>query len=338
MRLSFTMNKENLFVLEEIYQNCINEKKHVEEALQNLLNKKEEMNVHLLTLKESEDSDRKFFSPRSLNEMNKDEIEQINSTIAEVDNEMSIYQNRIIDLSGQIDKLKSLMNGEDINYKHLKVLDIQEKERSRVARELHDSSLQNLTHLVHTIELSSMFIDQDPIRAKLELMSCSKNLKQIIDDIRDTIFDLRPMSFDDLGFRQCIENFVDGLKKQYKDCEIIYEMDEIDSCKSDDLKVQEEYSLFLVTLYRILQEAVTNALKHAEADKVEFYIKKQNDKLRIQIIDNGKGFNVQETMNHPGRHFGLSIMQERISLLSGKIKIHSDLGIGTRIEINVPKF
>lgn len=336
MRLSFTMNKEDFSVLEEIYENCIKEKKHIEESLQNLQNKKEEMHVHLLSLKESEDSDAKFFSPRSLDEINKDEIEQTNSIIEEIDNDIYVHQNRIIDLTGQISKLSRLVKSEDNDYKHLKVLDIQEKERSRVARELHDSSLQNLTHLVHTIELSSMFIDQDPIRAKLELMSCSKNLKQIIDDIRDTIFDLRPMSFDDLGFRQCIENFIDGLKRQYKNCEIIYELDEIEFCESDDEKLKEEYSLFLMTLYRIIQEAVTNALKHAEADKVEFYIKKEIDNLHISIIDNGKGFDVKSVMDNPGRHFGLSIMQERISLLSGKIKFDSELGAGTKIEISVP--
>ena len=98
-----------------------------------------------------------------------------------------------------------------------------------------------------------------------------------------------------------------------------------------------EILLLQVILIRgIIQEAVTNALKHAEADKVEFYIKKEIDNLHISIIDNGKGFDVKSVMDNPGRHFGLSIMQERISLLSGKIKFDSELGAGTKIEISGP--
>ena len=71
----------------------------------------------------------------------------------------------------------------------LNILSIQEEERQRIARDLHDSSVQNLTHLVHKIELSGLYMDTDPVRAKLELTNISKSLKSILEDIRNTIFE-----------------------------------------------------------------------------------------------------------------------------------------------------
>jgi len=202
---------------------------------------------------------------------------------------------------------------------HLLILDVQEKERGRIARELHDSSLQNLTHLIHELELSSMYMDEDPIRAKLELESCTQSLKQIISDIRDTIFNLRPMTFDDLGFKDCLKNEIESLKHQYTNCEIIYDVDDIVISKEDECK--DICSLFLVTVYRVIQEALINSLKHSEASIIKVFVKNQNEKLSVEVNDNGKGFDLEEVLNDKDKHFGMSIMKERITLLSGKIDI-----------------
>lgn len=215
----------------------------------------------------------------------------------------------------------------------LRVLDVQEKERSRIARELHDSSLQDLTHLIHMLELSSMYIDKDPIRAKLELESCTQNLKHIISGIRDTIFDLRPMTFDDLGFKQCIENEVQTLKLQYKNCDIIFDVNDIEL--PNNTKKREIFNIFLVTLYRIILEALINALKHSGADTINFSLKDSCDEIIVNITDNGKGFSVEESVKD--KHFGISIMYERVYLLNGKISIISDFDKGTKIEVIVPK-
>ncbi len=331
------MNKDELKILKEIYEDYLHRKKSAEEDLQKLINKKEEISVLLQSIKGDDTADLKVFSPRTFENINKDIINEYLNEEQEIDNEINSYYQRIKYISDKLDSLKLVMSNDNIDYKRLTILDVQEKERSRVARELHDSSLQNLAHLIHMIELSSLFIDQDPIRAKLELSTCSKNLRQIIDDIRDTIFNLRPMSFDDLGFSQCIENYIDNLKRQFKDCTFIYEIDDIDFCENDNTEVKDKYSLFLLSLYRVLQEAISNALKHSEVDKIEFYVKNQDDKILISIIDNGKGFAINDVMKNKEKHFGISIMQERIYLLSGKIAIHSDLDKGTRIEIIVPK-
>ncbi len=224
-----------------------------------------------------------------------------------------------------------MIENRDVN-RRLSILNIQEKERSRIARELHDSSLQNLAHLVHSIELGTLFIDQDPIRAKLELASCSENLKQVINEIRDTVFNLRPMSFDDLGFKQCIENLVDNLKKQYKNFTFFYDVDDV-SEKYKKSENKDTFNLLLVTIYRVIQEAMINAVKHSGGNKLELTVKDENNELIVKIIDDGKGFSLEESDD---KHFGISIMRERIFLLGGQFEITSKPEQGTRVYITVP--
>lgn len=231
-------------------------------------------------------------------------------------------------------------NGNNYHFQNNKlnqllVLDVQEKERSRIARELHDSSLQNLTHLIHVLELSSMYMDNDPIRAKLELETCTQNLRQIINDIRDTIFNLRPMTFDDLGFKQCIKNEIDSLKQQCRNCEIFCEIDDIVFPSNEENK--EIYSLFLVTLYRIIQEALMNSFKHSSATIIKLSVKEKETELIAEIKDNGRGFCQEEIVKNSDKHFGISIMNERISLLDGEMNVVTDSNNGTIIRIKVPK-
>ena len=208
--------------------------------------------------------------------------------------------------------------------KNLKVLNIQEEDRQRIARDLHDTSLQNLAYLVHKIELSSMYIDTDPNQAKLELASVNKKLREIIDEIRSIIFDLRPMTFDDLGLKAALERLLMNLNK-ICDCEIESDIDDV-SC---------ENNLVLVSIYRLCQESFINFFKYAEADKLFFSCKNIGKQCILNIEDNGKGFD-SEVPNDGKMHFGFSLMRERVDLLNGKINILSEVGRGTKIHIEIP--
>lgn len=337
------MRKDKLAVLKNLLEENFKDKEKIEIALQQNINSISEIDSFLNSIYSNEKSDFQVFSPRSAETIHKEKIEKVKKEKEELENSNNSYYQQLGKIEKQIEKLSVIIEEiEDTDKKmHITILDIQEKERVRIARELHDSSLQNLTHLIHTLELSSLFIDQDPIRAKLELSSCSQNLKQIIDEIRDTIFDLRPMSFDDLGFEQCIENFVDVLKQQFKNYEIAFEVDDI-SRKFEDEDAKNTFDLFLVTVYRVIQEAMTNSLKHSNGDKVELSIKKNEKDLLIKIIDNGEGFILDKEIpsdkneNTDSKHFGISIMKERIYLLGGKFEVNSKPGQGTSVFISVP--
>lgn len=129
-----------------------------------------------------------------------------------------------------------------------KMMEMLETERKRIVSELHDTSLQNIAHLVHMIELASLYIDKDPARAKMELNSVSKGLHNVIEDIRSTIFNLRPMTFDDLGLKASFERLLDFLNAD-KDYIMDVEIDDV-SCETDDY--------FCITLYCFLYNKNTN--------------------------------------------------------------------------------
>ena len=208
----------------------------------------------------------------------------------------------------------------------LKILDIQEKERQRIARDLHDTSLQNLTHLVHKIELSSLFIDEDPIKAKLELATIGSSLKSTIQEIRNTIFDLRPMTFDDLGLKESFDRLADRIKER-SDFDVYYNIEEI-NCNN---------SLVLMTIFRIIEECTNNAIKHSGGSVIFFEFKKiSNHNCIIIISDDGKGFDVDKVLSTQDRHFGLNILKERVSLLSGTLDIDTKSKKGTTIKIIIP--
>lgn len=207
-----------------------------------------------------------------------------------------------------------------------KMIEMLETERKRIVSELHDTSLQNIAHFVHKIELASLYIDKDPVRAKMELSVVSKGLHNVIEDIRSTIFNLRPMTFDDLGLKASFERLLDLLNadRQYS---MDVAIDDI-SCETDDY--------FCVTLYRVVQECLLNIRKHAEATEVLFHCKKNEGRYSIIIQDNGKGFTMEEAEDKANKHFGLALIHEGVSLLDGTIHVSSVVGKGTRVEIDIP--
>lgn len=331
------MANDKLSVLRDLYDSLFREREQIDKRLNDNLNRIEEINVFLDSVKDDPESDFRVFSPRSSEVIHKDEIAKHEQEKSNIEKENHSHYTKMSKLNTQLENLKLLLEDTDSisENKHGWMLDIQEKERRRIARELHDSSVQNLTHLIHMIELSSMFVDQDPIRAKLELADCSKNLRIVIDEMRETIFNLRPMSFDDLGFKQSIEEYIDSLKRQFdKDTIIEYDICDIDNNIWN--KEKEECDLILVTIYRIIQEALINALKYSEAEKIILNMNYLEKNFHILIKDNGKGFSLEEVIKQKDRHFGISVMRERVYLLNGKIKIETEPEKGTEIKIEIP--
>lgn len=328
-------------ILKDLHEQLSEERDEVQKLLNVNLSKISEIEEFLKSIYEKEDSDFKIFSPRSAENLYKENIDKSVSEKQTLEIENRTYYKRLNQLDRYLEGLKKLDTESVVDKdtssltvsccenidtgNSLKVLDIQEKERQRIARDLHDSSLQNLAHLVHKIELSSMFIDQDPLRAKLELATVSKNLRSVIDDIRNTIFDMRPMTFDDLGLKDCFERLFINLKQANPAFDFSSDIDELTS----------ENDLVLMTIYRVVQECCLNAIKHSGGNHIFVSLKKDDVDCIITIKDNGKGFDIQETFNKNEKHFGLSIMSERVQLIGGSIKVNSDSN-GTEIYIIIP--
>lgn len=208
------------------------------------------------------------------------------------------------------------------------IYDIQELDRRRIARDLHDTSLQNLTHMIHKLELASMYIDKDVIQAKLEIAAVSKSINSIIDEIREIIFDLRPMSFDDLGLKETIKNMLDKIRKNSG----IIVIEDIDAI--DDLYLNREECL--LGIFRIIQECLNNVCKHAKAKHLRVSLKDKASYILLEIVDDGIGFDI-ETVKNKERHFGLFIMKERVEMMSGNLEIVSNEENGTKVIVQIPK-
>lgn len=230
----------------------------------------------------------------------------------------------------RLDRLEKIIENQAtlLHKRQLSVLDVQEKERQRIARDLHDSSLQNLTHLIHKAELSSLYIDQDPVKAKLELATLEQGLRKVIDDIRNRIYDLRPMTFDDLGLKDALLKLFSVLNQEGK---FIFTTD-IDDFDMSIIDSDEEITL--INIYRIIQECVQNSINHSNGNKISVVLKDEKEYYKILICDNGVGFNLNEAIKKD-KHFGLSVVEERVFLLNGIIKI--DTENGSSIFIEIPK-
>lgn len=213
-----------------------------------------------------------------------------------------------------------------------KFLNIQESEKNRIARDLHDTTVQNLTSLVHKSELCMKLVDMDPIRTKLELQTMMNVLKDSISELRNIIYGLKPMSLEDFGLIVTIKKYIsqlnmsDGPKFKF----------ECDGFENKNLD-----SIINLTLFRIIQEACNNAIKHSKAQNVDIYIDFMDDCINLIVEDDGIGFihNNKEKREDVFSGFGLSIMKERAYLLSGNFMIdyaNTDNKTGTKIVVMIP--
>jgi two-component system, NarL family, sensor histidine kinase DegS len=266
-------------------------------------------------------------------------IEQLRNQIDILNAEQEKLVNKISGLKIAADGLESLINEKDtvvetdnrhkLNDKGFSILEAQDIERQRIARDLHDTTVQNLTSLVHKSELCAKLIDIDTIRAKLELNMMSNTLKAIINDMRGIIYNLKPMTLDDLGLTITVQRYANKLM-DFNNLQVKVQANEE---RKDILPV------IKLTLFRIIQEACNNVIKHANATMINIEINYEEHWIKVLIKDNGSGFNLDKTDSSKNEHlssFGLSIMRERTLLLSGNLDIQSEKGKGTSISVIVP--
>lgn len=288
----------------EIYLNCL----QIREA---------EERLRSLNCEETEEF--KIFSPRSMTEQFKEKIDNAIYSKKEYlkkDKELQVKKNI---LQGKIDKLEEILRQVNNSFTALTV----QKDRQRIAGELHDTSLQNITHLIHIVELCGMYIDDDPQKAKKELLVISGNLKKIIEEIRNIIFDLRPIAFDDLGLKAAFERLLEKVNEK-NEYDIVSDIDDV-SCENE---------MILMHLYRVIQEGLNNIVKHANAKKITFICKVFNSVCFMDLVDDGQGFDIEELKGE--KHFGLSLIRERVEEINGKVHISSVRGEGTKIHIEIP--
>lgn len=208
------------------------------------------------------------------------------------------------------------------------ILLLQETERKRIAEELHDTTVQDMVHLSQQMELILHYMDDDLTQARLETLTARKQIKNIIGGIRETIYDLRPISFDEIGWTAAFDHLRDRLLKENPSLTISFDIDDVDT--SDGVTA--------VSIYRIVCEGCQNILKHSKAETIEVSVKHFGSSIRVCVHDDGIGFENEYdaalTDIHKN-HFGLQFMRDRVEALLGKFDIFSDSS-GTFVDINIP--
>ncbi|MFC2947270.1 sensor histidine kinase [Virgibacillus sediminis] len=206
----------------------------------------------------------------------------------------------------------------------LKIIEAQEEERRKISREIHDGPAQMLANILLRSELvDKIFRNGDMEQAMEEIKSVRDMVRTSLYEVRRIIYDLRPMALDDLGLIPTIRKYIATLS-DYSGTEVEF------SLSGEERRVSQKYE---IAFFRLVQESIQNALKHAEASLIQVKLEIGSDYLNMSVKDNGKGFDPSMKRD---KSFGLIGMRERVEMLDGDMEIDTELGKGTRVLIRVP--
>ncbi len=320
-------------IIYNLKRNFLAEKKVIQDNIVEAETQIRQINDYIESLSKKDDCDYNVFSPRSASSVYKDRVEEKKQQILEIEEQIREMYKELSKVTKQLDSLNELQPESFVDVKKEEtvssspkdnslLLELQEDDRQRIAADLHDTVLQNLTLVMHNLELSSKFIDYDPIRAKLEIETNRKLVRETIDEIRTTIYDLRPMQFDDFGFKRTIENQINNYRSR-TNIEISCDIDELENISN----------IYLITVFRVTQELMINAIKHSHGTKMFIAISRNESSIKICVSDNGIGMPEGDI---PSNHFGLKILGERVKILGGSVKVESSQTKGTQVCVEIP--
>jgi two-component system, NarL family, sensor histidine kinase UhpB len=207
------------------------------------------------------------------------------------------------------------------------VLAAQEDERKRIARELHDETAQGLATLLIRLKILERARTAPEMRKQIDELR--ELTAETLEAVRKLAVELRPATLDDLGLVAALEGYTESYGARIP-VHVAFSADGFDD-RDGRLAPQLE-----LVLYRVVQEALTNAAKHAGAHEVHVELHRKPDEVVAAVADDGQGFDVDEMMRSRERGLGLFGMQERLALVGGQLVIDSAPGLGTRIHARVP--
>lgn len=202
------------------------------------------------------------------------------------------------------------------------VITAQEDERKRIARELHDSTGQSLTSLL--VGLRNLQ-DVDTVEHMPERIDELRHIvSQTLDEVRQMAWQLRPAMLDDLGLISALQRYIDDYQQRF-DIQVDFVAMDIDMRLPMELET---------IIYRVIQEALTNVARHAQAKTVSVIIDHRSEDIRIIVEDDGVGFKADNIRDR--KSLGLQGIRERVALFNGKLTIETETGKGTSLFIEIP--
>lgn len=217
---------------------------------------------------------------------------------------------------------------EEAKYKQgfaISIIEAQEEERKRLSRDIHDGPAQMLANiLLRTGLIEKVFKEKGESAAVKEWEHLRESIRSTLVEVRRVIFDLRPMDLDDLGIVPALEKYLSTIDEY--ETKVKIEFQSIG-------KIERLHPNYEVAAFRLVQESVTNGIKHGSATHIWVKIEWLKDMLNIIVKDDGIGFDLNEVKE---KSFGLISMQERIDLLEGNMKVNSTKNKGTTLFFQIP--
>lgn len=207
------------------------------------------------------------------------------------------------------------------------IIDAQEGERQRIARDLHDSTGQSLSAIIMGLEAMEEIDASDGAQLTQRVERSMELARSALTDLRQLIFDLRPIALDDLGLVSALRAYADRHLGE-QGVKVTFETKGMRERLPSQLET---------TLFRVLQEAVNNVAKHAQATAVSIRLLRTGDDFAAVVEDDGVGFDpaTVQRPTHPGKGLGLLGMRERVEMLGGTVQVASTPGTGTKVAMTL---
>lgn len=356
-------SKEQIF---EIYESARNEVAHLHDDLMKIRRELEILMKKSEKLKHQEKASRQHLMEvsKSFKEYTEEDIKRCYeqtkdlqvqvAVISEKENSLVLQRNiiefRLKDLQKTVGRAKKLVSQvgvvlgyltaemgevaakvEAVNNDKLlapMVIKAQEDERLRVSREIHDGPAQLLANVMYRSSVCEELISKDIDHAKLEIKGIREHLRTCLAETRKIIFDLRPMTLDDLGLIATLYHFIHKFEERTG---IVIEFNVI----GEELNMKKHIE---IGLFRVIQEALNNIQKHAQVKLAKIVLEYNPEYVSVVIADEGCGFKLTAFQKNcrENESYGILGMEERIKILKGQMNIVSKPKKGTKLKIIVP--
>lgn len=249
-------------------------------------------------------------------------IEEAQGAVNQINIALGYLEGNVLDILNDQDEKSQMITG-------IKILENQELERQRIAREIHDGPAQYIANAMMRVDFCKVVVKKNLEQGINELDDLKSNIRMALKEVRSIIYDLRPLPLEELGLTEAIKEIINIISSE-------------NNIKIDIIVDESNYEvekIIQIAIYRIVQEILNNMKKHSKAKYVNLRINYIKDHICIYIEDDGVGFDVKETLvrtKQKGNCYGLLGIFERVKQLRGKIEVKSSSGEGTIYKIKLP--
>lgn len=336
-----SMNEISEFLYEEL-QKAAGNINMIKDSIRTVKTDISAVDSYLYRVRDEIDSSEMLFKSQTYDtNFNDSELNNLHKKKREYLDRKQILENELSQQTARLEKLKKLLdislngiqiseNFENFANKEEHIIGInelynQENDRRRIAMDIHDTVIQDLAAIVLKNEFITQILSTDLNRARLEIKNNSNILNSCISQLREIIFNLRPMPLENSEFKESFFKTMELLQK--KTDKIIY-------YEYKGSEVDEDY-IVLVNILKMVRELCQNAIKHTDGTQINVVIDASDKKINLVVQDNGSGFDYNKVVKDTEGQ-GLSMVRDRVYIFGGTFKVTRNKKDGMRFDISIP--